>query len=336
MSAVRNFIVTLLLSLLIFGLIAYGLVQFAFAAFNLEGSTPLPSETVDSSGGVPNPPVTDPSPDNWLDIKGQSFTALLVGTDFQPGFFNDYDESIRDETDANGFPREPRAVEADTVILLRVNKETGECIYSAIPANTRITVDGLPCRLQDLYSLKGIEALCEKVMAMTGLPIDYYAVVSIEDFIRVIDDLGGITYYVETDMYYVDESLGLYIDLRRGSQKLDGKKALDMLRYCAYRDGDASRRRCAVNFLKELMKKLLVQSNYADSAVLYTRYADYFETNFTLDDLGSNIDLIFAYPKMTVRDYLYPGTTVGTGEAAYFTPNTVQAIEYFEQYKFKG
>lgn len=97
---------------------------------------------------------------------------------------------------------------------------------AAIPANTKITVDGLPCKLQDLYSLKGIDALCEKVMALTGLPIDYYAVITVDNFKEVIDKLGGITYYVETDMYYVDESLGLYIDLRRGSKSLTEKRRL--------------------------------------------------------------------------------------------------------------
>ena len=301
-TALRNFMITLLLSLLIFGLIAYGLVQFASAAFDLNGTdTPSDSETSDQQSGevIQNPPDTNVNPDEWLTIAGESFTALLVGTDFQPDFFDDYDVSDYNETN-EGFPKEPRTVEADTIILVRVNKETGECVYSAIPANTKITVDGLPCKLQDLYALKGIDSLCSKVTAMTGLPIDYYAVITVDDFKDVIDELGGITYYVETDMYYVDESLGLNINLRRGSQKLNGKKALDMLRYCAYSDGDVSRRQCAVNFLKELFKKLIVQSNYADAAILYVKYAEYFETNFTVDDLGSHVDLIFSYPKMTI------------------------------------
>lgn len=336
MTALRNFVITLLLSLLIFGLIAYGLVQFAFAAFDLDeskDSTPVDTEEPIDSQTNTGETV---NPDNWLDVKGNSFTALLVGTDFQPDFFDDYDESIRNETGENGFPREPRTVEADTIILVRVNKETGECVYCAIPANTKITVDGLPCKLQDLYSLKGIDALCEKVMALTGLPIDYYAVITVDNFKEVIDKLGGITYYVETDMYYVDESLGLYIDLRRGSQKLNGKKALVCFVNCGYADGDTSRRQCAVKFLKELFKKLIVQSNYSDAAVLYSKYSEYFDTNFTINDLGNNVDLIFSYSKMSILDFTYPGTTVGTGESAYFTPNISKATEYFKKYKFIG
>ncbi len=322
---------------MIFGLIAYALVQFSFSAFDIKGENPSGGEETNDVGNVGTDTGGEViSPDDWLNISGKSFTMLLVGTDFEPSFYTDYDESARNETDENGFQKEPREVEADTVILVRVNKETGECLYCAIPADTKITIGGLPSRLEELYSKKGIDALCEKVMALTGLPIDYYAVVSIDDFISVIDKLGGITYYVKTNMRYIDEEKGLDIDIRKGSQKLNGKKALDMLRYCEYSDGDVSRRELAVDFLKVLVKKILDENNYADAIVVYNEYQEYFETNFTMTALGNNVDLIFAYPKMTVKDYIYPGVTVGEGEDSYFSPNTSKAIEFFSQYKFKG
>ncbi len=335
LTAVRNFIITFLLSLLIFGLIAYGLVQFTTAAFELGAdTTPVGPGTNESETDDPGPDDSS-DPQDWIDIKGDSFTALLVGTDYQPDVYDDYDVKDENET-AEGFPLMPRQIETETIILARVNKETGECLFCPIPANTRITVDGLPCLLKELYAMKGPEALCSKVMAMTGIPVDYYAVVNMKNFASLIDDLGGITYFVETDMYYVDESIGLVIDLRRGSQKLNGNKAIQMLRYCEYEDGDVTRRKCAVNFLKELFKKIMTQVKYEDAALAYANYAKYFETNFTIGDLGDNIDLIFSYNKMSIRDYTYPGTTVGEGENAVFTANISKAIEYFSQFKYKG
>ena len=85
MSAVRNFIITLILSLLIFGLIAYGIVQFALGAFGLNGKGDE-SQGTDSITVEPDGSVTD-SPDDpktWDDVKGDSFTVLLIGTDHQP------------------------------------------------------------------------------------------------------------------------------------------------------------------------------------------------------------------------------------------------------------
>ena len=334
MSAVRNFIITLILSLLIFGLIAYGIVQFALGAFGLDGKGDE-SQGTDSITVEPDGSVTD-SPDDpktWDDVKGDSFTVLLIGTDHQPSVYKDYGKS--EGTDENGFPKDPRAVGADTMILVRVNKETGECVICAIPTNTKITADGMQCRLSELYAMKGAEAVKRRVMALTGLPVDYYAAISVENFAKLINELGGVTFFVANDINYVDNT-GKTVNLRRGSQKLNGEKAVSMLKYRGYGDGDNTRRSCAAKFIKELAKAVLVQSNYSDANVLYTKYKDYFDTDFTLDVLGKNIDLIFSYSKMNVIEYTYPGTTIGTGEDEYFSPGILKATEYFSKYKFNG
>ena len=333
----RNFLITFFLSLLVFGLIAFLLVQFTTSAFELNqneaGTDTTPAETKGPSG--PSGTETDSQDLPLVDIPGESFTVLLVGTDYQPDVYQDY--TVAPGTyDENGFPAEPRLVEADTIILLRINKETGECIYCAIPATARITVEGLTYQLKELYGLKGINALCTKVMAMTSLPIDFYAVITMSSMRSLIDDLGGITYYVAADMHYEDPEIGLSINLRRGSQKLNGENAVKMLRYAGYADGDVSRRQCGVNFLKELFKKILSKTDIGGAAVAYTKYASYVETNFTISDLGKFAELIFAYPRMTVVDYTYPGSVIGNGDSAYFSANIARAIDYFSRYKYQG
>ncbi len=335
MTAIRNFIVTFFLSVLIFGLVAYGLVQFTTAAFEL-GTEKNPGGETGGEETVPPTDTEEPNdPQDWIDIKGESFTALLVGSNYQPDVYSDYD--VKDENATNeGFPLEPRQVETKTLILLRVNKETGECLFCPIPAITRITVDGLTCQLKDLYAMKGADALRSKVMAMTGIPIDYHVVITMGKLRELIDELGGVTYFVETDMYYVDESIGLEINLRRGTQKLNGENAVKMLSYCGYPDGDTSRRKCGVSFLKELLKVAMSKVKMEDAAIAYANYASYFETNFTIGDLGDQVDLIFSYNKMNIRDYTYPGTTTGVGDEAYFSANIAKAIEFFSQYKYKG
>lgn len=345
MSAVRNFVITLILSLLIFGLIAYGIVQFAFGAFGLDGKGEESKETGEVTADTDGTGTADPdTPKSWDDIKGDSFTVLLIGTDYQPSVYNDYEktgvtapgETSGDVvTGENGFPVEPRRIGADTMILVRVNKETGECVVCSIPTNVKIVADGMNCRLSELYAMKGAEAVKRRVMALTGLPVDYYAAISVENFEKLIDELGGLTFFVANDISYADNT-GKPINLRRGSQKLNGAKAVAMLKYRGYNDGDNTRRACAAKFLIELAKKMLVQSNYADANLLYTKYIDYFETDFTIDLLGKNVDLIFSYPKMNVIEYTYPGTTSGTGEEEYFNPGILRATEYFSKYKFNG
>lgn len=329
LTAVRNFIITFLLSLLIFGLFAYGLLEFATSAFRVSDDNESETESPDVSG-------SDIIDDPVQDASGESFTALLLGTDYLPDVYHDYDVSDENET-ADPFPLEPRTVETDTILLVRVNKETGECLFSAIPAITQIKIDGHLAKLKDLYAAKGIDALCTQIMAMTGLPIDYYAVISIDNMIKLIDRFDGITYTVPTDMHYFDENAGLNINLRAGSQHLDGKKSLDMLRYWLYADEDTSRRQCAIDFLKAFITKVFSQIDAKDAAIYYPELRELFdETNFTIKNLADNVELIFAYNKLTVFDYTYPGTTTGKGSSAIFTPNITKALDELSKYKFKG
>lgn len=69
---------------------------------------------------------------------------------------------------------------------------------------------------------------------------------------KVIDIIGGISYMVPTDMTYNDESQDLSISLKKGQQTLSGDKALQMLRYCSYSDGNISRMSLGVDFIKAI------------------------------------------------------------------------------------
>lgn len=337
LTALRNFAITLILSLVIFGLIGYGLIQFAFSAFSLDGEDDAGSPVTEETTGIPDTENGPVNPNDWLDIKGESYTILIVGTDHRPSVYEDYTLPEEAVTEENGFPKEPRQIKAETIILMRVNKETGECIYCAIPENTRVTVNGtVTYMLEEIYAEMGIKALKEKVMTLTGIPVDYYLTISVENFIKAIDKLGGITYNVKQDISYVDEATGEVTNIRRGSQLLKGKKAAALLCFDGYDDGDVSRRNCAVEFLRELFKKVMVKEKYADAIVLYNKYSQYFETDFKIKDVEKNIDLIYSYSKMNIQTYTYPGITSGEGDEAYFSANVPKATEFFGKYKFKG
>lgn len=332
MSAVRNFVITLLISLLIFGFVAFGILQFADSAFR-------PSGNKGDGGGnngeqsTTTEPDLPPPPDGFDAIKGQSMTVLFLGTDYLPDVYFDYEYA---DKRPDGFDGEIREIETDTIILARINKETGEAIYCPIPAITQITVNGHVTTLEKLYYRKGIDALREQVTALTGLPIDYHAIVTLDGLSHIIDDLGGVEFHVPENMNYVDLEQNIEIDIMSGTQLLDGKNATDMLRYWSYSDEDVSRRRVGCNFLKALVKKVMTDIPMSDAGAAYLKYSEYINTDLTLNAVIENADLIFAYPKLSIKDYTYPGTTSGKGLDAMFTPNTSKAIEFFNAYKFKG
>ena len=329
MSAVRNFVITLLMSLLIFGLAAYGVLQFASSAFGLgSGGGNVPSQSEDTTSDELPPP-----PEILEGINGESMTVLFIGTDYLPNEYNDYEYA--DKT-PDGFDGETREIDTDTIILVRINKETGECIFCPIPAITEVKIDGHSSTLKKLYSRKGVDALCQQITVLTGLPIDFYASVTIDSLKSIINDLGGIEFYVPEDMTYLDPETQVELGLIEGLQVLNGDDALYMLRYRSYRDEDVSRRRTGSEFLKAIVKKVMTDIPLKDAAMAYMKYQSLITTNFSIDDLASHADLIFSFNKLSVKDYTYPGKTTGNGENAVFTPNIDAATKFFNGYKFKG
>jgi LCP family protein required for cell wall assembly len=64
-----------------------------------------------------------------------------------------------------------------------------------------------------------------------NVPIDHMMVLDFKAFSRTIDVLGGVEVTVKKDMRYVDTADGTNINLSKGIQTLNGKQALDYVRY---------------------------------------------------------------------------------------------------------
>jgi anionic cell wall polymer biosynthesis LytR-Cps2A-Psr (LCP) family protein len=65
-------------------------------------------------------------------------------------------------------------------------------------------------------------------------------VLDFDAFQRMVDVLGGVEIYVPRDMKYTDRAGGLFIDLKKGRQTLDGYQAMGFVRF---RKGDDDFRR---------------------------------------------------------------------------------------------
>lgn len=314
-------------------------------------NTIIKTETPASSGGQTDVPAvtdehgapvsTDPGGDQTTakpdlsSVSGDTFTALIVGTDYQPDLFDDYDLTAQNKK-ATGFPQSERIISADAILLMRVDRASASFVYSSLPPNMLVKSDGVDTELRTLYDSKGIDYMCEKVTSVTGYKIDYYAAFSVEDFAKIIDKLGGIYYNVPQVMKYEDQYQGLSINLKKGAQQLTGEQAVNMLRYCSYSDGSASRMKLAVSFARELIGKLTAPEYMASAAAMYQGIIGMFQTNFTAEDLTEHIGLIFAYPKLNIVELTYPGSTVKSAGVEYFQPSITAAITMYREYRQVG
>src|SRR5690554_4256821 len=127
----------------------------------------------------------------------------------------------------------------NTDTILYVNIQNDDITMIAIPRD--IWLDDLVTRVNAVYAYRGAEGLRSRVEAILGVPVEYYAIVNIDIFKKLVDALGGVTVDVPYRMYHRDNAAGLLIDFQPGIQHMDGVTASHFIRYRNTLRGDIDR-----------------------------------------------------------------------------------------------
>lgn len=163
---------------------------------------------------------------------------------------------------------------SDTIIVASYNPKTQKATLLSIPRDTFIGTNKNKANSYDkinaLYQ-KSPEKTLDTVNKITGLNIKYYAVISNNALVEVVDTIGGVEFDVPIDMNYDDSSQKLSIHLKKGMQKLNGEQAEGLVRFrhnnnntsypSSYGDNDLGRMRTQREFLKEVAKQTIKLKN---------------------------------------------------------------------------
>lgn len=128
---------------------------------------------------------------------------------------------------------------SNTDTILYVNIDNNDVTMILIPRD--IFMGNSTRRILSAYQLGGAEELKRQVGLLLGRPIDYYAIINLDIFQNLVDDLGGVEVNVPVRMYHRDCAAGYTIDLRPGAQVLDGEAASHFIRYRDLLRGDIDR-----------------------------------------------------------------------------------------------
>ncbi|MDD3474535.1 MAG: LCP family protein [Candidatus Dojkabacteria bacterium] len=131
----------------------------------------------------------------------------------------------------------------DTIILASYNHETHDVTMVSIPRDFHVQVNPDVYwfnRINSVYSTyeakgegQGLLRLREVVTEITGIEIQYHAMIDFKGFVELIDTLGGIDVYVEnsfTDYRYPAEPGYKTVSFEEGPQHMDGSTALEYAR----------------------------------------------------------------------------------------------------------
>lgn len=166
----------------------------------------------------------------------------------------------------------------DSIMACRYDPKTQKAYMLSIPRDTFIgnsessasTSDKINC----VYNIKKDPMTTVKaVNKVTGLNLKYYVFVDTKALIEIVDAIGGVEFDVPIDMDYDDTSKEntLHIHLKQGTQKINGDKAEQLLRFRhnndgtsypkEYGDNDLGRMHTQRDFIKATLSQTIRANN---------------------------------------------------------------------------
>lgn len=208
---------------------------------------------------------------------------------------------------------------ADTIMIMSFNPDLWAITMLSIPRDLYIkqwTWDfgRINWLFEQSYYMSGdineaAHIMMAKLTQITGVPLQYYAIVNFEWFEKLIDTLGWIKIDIPSKLvdttYPKDEYNIMTISFEKGLQVLDGKKALQYAR-SRHTTSDFSRSYRQQQVIQAMLHTLTSMSNIVNPSTLsqlYTTLTTYIHTNITFQEiLGMGV---YIYKPRQIFSYVY-------------------------------
>lgn len=220
--------------------------------------------------------------------------------------------------------REDDIGRSDTTFVVTIDTNAKKVTMLSIPRDSRVKIDGHGWdKINHAYSFGGSKLSKSSVENLLGIPIDYTVVMSFQGFVRMIDALGGVTIDVDKKMYYsdpYDDDGGLYIDLHPGVQRLNGKLAIEYVRY-RDEEGDIGRVSRQQKFLKALLQEFTKPQLITKLPDLIKEFAAAVKTDMPTQEMVKLIPIINEAAKSGLHTEWVSGTPCWIQDVSYWLPN---------------
>ena len=191
---------------------------------------------------------------------GDPFYMLLIGID-----------KSWDRTESAEYGADDAAYRTDSILLARVDPTNKQVTLVSIHRDTLVDFgsDGGKQKINAAYSIgaskkdkgentSGAAYTVETISKFAGVPITHYAEIDFDQFVSVVDTIGGIEVNVPVDV--IDpEYTGA--NIKAGQQTINGEQALQLCRarhaYDKYGDGDVYRAANQRMVIGAILKKIL-------------------------------------------------------------------------------
>ncbi|MDB5097531.1 MAG: cell envelope-related transcriptional attenuator [Cyanobacteria bacterium RYN_339] len=245
-------------------------------------------------------------------ISGRE-NVLLMGTDFS------YD---------NGQKLAQGPVRSDTMMVASVDPATHKLTIVSIPRDTRVLIRGHYEKVNGAYAIGGPKLATEVVSNLLGVPIKHWAQVNTTGLERLVDVIGGVKVYVEKDMYYVDETAHLGINIHKGWHQMSGKQAHQYVRFRHDELGDIGRVQRQQQFLRAAAETMLTPSSLLKVPQLMGTVRDNIATNLGTPEIMQLGAWAARLNRQDVKMVMLPGEFSQNPNASYWLvdPQAAQTL----------
>ncbi|OMF97733.1 LCP family protein [Paenibacillus sp. FSL R7-0273] len=133
----------------------------------------------------------------------------------------------------------------------------------------------------------GPKTAMSAVSDLLGIPIQFYVYTDFQGFIKLVDAVGGVDFYVEKDMNYesIADKHQYDINLKEGQQHLDGTTALQYVRFRHDALSDYSRTKRQRDFTDAIVQKMKSTTSIMKLPSILEEVSPYIDTNLTVNDM---------------------------------------------------
>lgn len=176
---------------------------------------------------------------------------------------------------------------SDIVMVVKYYPKLDKAILVSIPRDTRVEIPDVKTdKINHAFAFGGPELSQKTLENLLDISIDYYIKFSFEDFVKIVDDLGGVNINAAKDFGYNGN-----VQVSKGEHLLKGEDALFYVRFRQDSDGDFGRIKRQQEVVKSLSDAIKT-SDIKNSVKILNQTYSYLVTNMTSSDMANYLALV--------------------------------------------
>ncbi|MDR0490330.1 MAG: LCP family protein [Oscillospiraceae bacterium] len=231
-----------------------------------EDQNPTTEPTSPSDNKKEDPGIVEEFEDN-------KWTFLIMATDDGNG---NTDTIMVVTFDSTEYTLEVVNIPRDTLVNVSWNLKKVNSILANMKAKYR---------KEDDAEKKTMDAVVDAFADILGYEVDRWMLVDIKAFVKLVDSVNGVDYNIPVNMNYDDPAQNLHIHFSKGPKHLDGKQALEVVRFRSYASADIGRIGTQQDFLTSAVQQILAKKSSLNIIQLAGIFNEYVKTDMSLNDV---------------------------------------------------